>query len=68
MAHTLTAEDKKFQTEDDLRTLRRAKEIQNSPARVKAAEDMAEKEIKILNEIKGSTLLTGNKKKTLINK
>lgn len=68
MAHTLTAEDKKFQAEDDLRTLRRAKEVQDSPTRLKAAEAMAEKEIKILNEVKGSTLLTSNKKKTLINK
>lgn len=68
MAHALTAEDKKFQAEDDLRTLRHAKEIQDSPARLKAAEAMAEKEIKILNAIQGSTLLTSNKKKTLITK
>ncbi len=66
MAHALTAEDKKFQAEDDLRTLRRAKEVQDSPTRLKAAEAMAEKEIKILTAIQGSTLLTGKKKKTLI--
>lgn len=66
MAHALTAEDKKFQAEDDLRTLRRAKEVQDSPTRLKAAETMAGKEIKILNAIQGSTLLTGKKKKTLI--
>ena len=66
MAHTLTAEDKKFQTEDDLRTIRRAKEIQDDPARLKATTELAEEEIKALNAIQGSTLLTGKKKKTLI--
>ena len=68
MGHALTAEDKKFQAEEDLRTLTRAKEIQDSPTRLKAAEAMAEKKIKILAAVKGSTLLTGGKKKTLVTK
>lgn len=66
MPPTLTAEDKKFQAEDDLRTIRRAKEIQDDSVRLKAATKLAEEEIKALNEIKGSTLLTGKKEKTLI--
>ncbi len=53
-----TAEDKKWEAEDDLRTLRRAKEIQDSPSRVKAATKVAEEEIKALNDLtKSKTLL-----------
>ncbi len=68
MPHNLTAEDKQFQAEDDLRTIRRAKEISDDPTRLKAANKIADKEIKALNEIKGSTLLTGKKKSTLLTK
>ncbi len=57
MPPTLTAEDKKFQAEDDLRTLRRAKEIQDSPSRLKAATETAEKEIKALNALKKTKTL-----------
>lgn len=67
MAH-LTAEDKQFQAEDDLRTIRRAKEISDNPARLNAANKMADKEIRELNAVRGSTLLTGKKKTTLLTK
>ncbi len=68
MPHNLTAEDNQFQAEDDLRTIRRAKEISDDPVRFKAANKMADKEIKALNAVKGSTLLTGKKKDTLLTK
>lgn len=65
MAHF---DEKEFEAEDDLRTIRRAKEISGDPKRLKAANKIADKEIKALNEIKGSTLLTGKKKDTLLTK
>ncbi len=60
--------EKEFEAEDDLRTIRRAKEISDDPKRLKAANNMADKEIKALSAVKGSTLLTGKKKDTLLTK
>ncbi len=59
-AEVMTEQDKEFQAEDDLRTLRRARDIQGSSSRLKAAKALATKEIKALGTI-GSTLLTKSK-------
>ena len=45
-------DDKQFQAEDDLRTLRRADEISVDNSRMKAAKRMADKEMKALNKIR----------------
>lgn len=41
----------KWEIEEDLRTLRRAGEIQGSPKRMKAAKQMAAKEAKALQKV-----------------
>ena len=47
----LTAEDKKFRTEDDLRTLRRAEEIKKDKSRVADARKLAKQEVAALRKI-----------------
>lgn len=47
----MTAQEKKWQAEGDLRTLREAKDIQGSPTRIRAAKVMAKKEIVALKAI-----------------
>ena len=37
----MTIEDKRYQTEDDMRTLSRAEEIKKDPERMKCCRDMA---------------------------
>lgn len=51
MARPISAEDKKWRAEQDLRTLREAKEIQASAARTRAAQAVARKDMKALNAI-----------------
>lgn len=45
------AEQKRWQAEDDLRTLQRAKEIESDRARVSAARKVANDQVKALNGI-----------------
>lgn len=47
----MTTEEKKYQAEDDLRTLRRAEEVKMSKNRLEAAKVIAKQEIKALNKI-----------------
>ncbi len=47
----LTAEDKQFRTEDDLRTLRRAEEIKKDKSRVADARKLAKLEVAALRKI-----------------
>jgi hypothetical protein len=47
----ITAEEKKFRAEDDLRTLRRANEIKVDSNRIKAAKQMARKEMQALKKL-----------------
>ena len=48
-----TEESKRWQAEDDLRTLQRAKEIESNRARMSAAKKVATIQIKQLEKIKG---------------
>jgi len=48
-----TEESKRWQAEDDLRTLQRAKEIESNRARLSAAKKIATTQIKQLEKIKG---------------
>ena len=48
-----TVESKRWQAEDDLRTLQRAKEIESNRARLSAAKKVATTQIKQLEKIKG---------------
>jgi hypothetical protein len=48
-----TEESKRWQAEDDLRTLQRAKEIESNRARMSAAKKIAVSQIKQLEKIKG---------------
>jgi hypothetical protein len=48
-----TEESKRWQAEDDLRTLQRAKEIESNRARMSAAKKVATTQIKQLEKIKG---------------
>jgi hypothetical protein len=48
-----TEESKRWQAEDDLRTLQRAKEIESNRARMSAAKKIASTQIKQLEKIKG---------------
>ncbi len=50
--------DKEFEAQMDVDTLKRAKEIEGDPKRAEAARTALDKELKILNALKGSTLLT----------
>ncbi len=43
--------EKEFQTEDDLRTIRRADEIKTSSSRMKGVRRLAKQEVKALNKI-----------------
>lgn len=45
------AEDKKWRAEDDLRTLQRAKEIENDKARMQAAKGIAKSQMSALKDI-----------------
>lgn len=47
------AEQKRWQAEEDLRTLRRAEEVRADRSRVAAAKKMADKEIRALSKVKG---------------
>lgn len=60
--------DKEFNARMDMQTLKDAEEIKGDPKRSKAAKSAADKEIKALNAVSGSTLITSgkSKKKTLI--
>jgi hypothetical protein len=51
MARGLTAQDKKWRAESDLRTLREAAELQGNKTRLKAAETLAKKELQLLKKI-----------------
>jgi len=51
----LTAMDKKYQAEDDLRTLRRAEEIKADKKRVSEAKKIAKQEIKALKKLTNNT-------------
>lgn len=53
MARGQAAEARRFQAEDDLRTLRRAEEIKSDKTRVVAAKRIAKSEIKALGKISG---------------
>lgn len=44
-------EDQKWRAEDDLRTLQRAKEIENDKARMKAAKEIAKSQMNALKNI-----------------
>lgn len=44
-------EDQKWRAEDDLRTLQRAKEIENDKARMKAAKNIAQSQMSALKKI-----------------
>jgi len=48
-----TEESKRWQAEDDLRTLQQAKEIESNRARMSAAKKIAISQIKQLEKIKG---------------
>ena len=48
----MTAEDKKWRTEEDLRTLRRAEEIKKDKSRVKDVKVLVKEEMKALSKIK----------------
>lgn len=50
------AEMRRFQAEDDLRTLRRAEEIKSDKTRVVAAKRIAKSEIKALGKISGRVM------------
>lgn len=65
MAHT---SDKEFEAQMDVDTLKRAEEIASDSKRSKAARTALDKELKTLNKLKGSTLITSGKSnnKTLI--
>ena len=49
----MVADDKKWQAESDLRILKEADEVRKDPKRLKAASDMAVKEVKALKTIGG---------------
>lgn len=53
VARGQAAEMRRFQAEDDLRTLRRAEEIKSDKTRVSAAGRIAKSEIKALGKISG---------------
>ena len=48
---TMSAEEKKWQAEDDLRALVRAKEIMSDKARHKAATDLARDQLKATKQV-----------------
>ena len=50
-APRLTAQDKKWRAQDDLRTLRSAAEIQADAARVKAAQSEAQQQMQALARV-----------------
>lgn len=60
--------EKQFEARMDMETLKRAQEIASDPKRAKAAQTALDKELKNLNKLKGSSLITSGKssKKTLI--
>lgn len=47
-------ENDKWQAEDDMRTLMRAKEVENDPKRFKAAKEMAKKKLMEMAAVAGS--------------
>lgn len=47
------SEDKKWQAEDDLRTLQRAQEIQKSRSRLSAAKRIAKEQVDALKKVAG---------------
>ncbi len=54
---------KEWEAEDDLRTLRQAEDIKKDSSRLKAANAMAEKELKALGKIKSLITTKGNPKR-----
>jgi hypothetical protein len=58
----LSDSDKEFEAEMDLNTMKRAEEIKADPARKKAAEEKAAKEINALKKIKGKSLINSSNK------
>ena len=49
---TAPAVDRKWQAQDDLRTLRQAEEVRVSSGRLKAAQRMADQEMRALEKVK----------------
>lgn len=56
------SEDKKYQARWDLDTLKQAKEIQSNPARMKAAQNFAKEQVKMLGGIVGAKPMAPAKK------
>lgn len=48
----MTAEDKRWQAENDLRTMQQFAELKASPQRMKSAQDMLHKQMSVLTQIK----------------
>lgn len=55
------AEQRKWQAESDLRTLREAESIKSDPGRVKRAQSMAQQEIKALSKVGGRATKRGGR-------
>ena len=55
------AEQRRWQGEDDLRTLRRAEEIRADPTRVRQAQRIATQEMKALQRVAGKPTTKGKR-------
>jgi len=51
---SMAAQEREWQAQDDLRVLRQADEIRATPARVRAAKAIADKEMKALKKVTGA--------------
>jgi len=49
----LSAQDKKWRAQDDLRTLQQVMQIKSDPGRLKAAQTEAQQQLKALEKVKG---------------
>lgn len=47
----LSAEDKKWRAQDDLRVMQRAQEVANDPKRMQAAQKEAQEQVKALQKV-----------------
>ena len=61
-AIAISADDKKWRTENDLRSLIEAEEIRKDPARLKAAQALARDKAKEMQTVQGATGAQGAKK------
>lgn len=62
MKAKMTADDKKWETEEDLRALKRVEEIRADKSRLNAARKMVNKEEKALKTLSGVIKSSGNKR------